>query len=110
MHRQREPEDRTLARLTPGLQPTAVQVRVLGRDRQPQPGSSRGASTGLVGAPEPVEDHRRLSRSQAYPMVAHAEGDRPAVTAHPYDDVSPLAVLDGVRDQVPYDPLDPSWI
>ena len=45
----------------PGLQPAAVQVGVLERDRQPEPGAAGGAGPGRVGAPEPVEDQRCLA-------------------------------------------------
>ena len=59
---------------SPCLQPAAVQVGVLERDRQPQTGAAAGAGPGRVGPPEPVEHHRRLPRLEADAVVA--DGDR----------------------------------
>src|SRR5271166_5679354 len=54
--RQGQPEHRALAGFAPGLQPAAVQPRVLERDGQAQAGTAAGAGPGRVGPPEPVED------------------------------------------------------
>ena len=79
--RQRQPELRAAARLAPGLQPAAVQPRVLQRDGQPQTGAAGGPGPGRVGPPEAVEDHGRLARPEPDAVVAHRDRDRAASPA-----------------------------
>ena len=105
-----EPEDGSLARNAPRLQPSAVQLGVLQRDGQPEPGPAGRAGAGRVGAPEAVEDELVLSRFQAYPVVAHRDRDRVAVGGHGDDDVVALPVLDRVDEQVAQDALDPAAV
>ena len=102
-----QPELRPVAGLAPDLQPAAVQVRVLQRDRQAEAGAAGGAGPRRVGAPEPVEHHARPRRA---PVRRRGRGPRSrprassAATVHV--DRPALAVLDGVGEQVAQHPLD----
>src|SRR4051794_20827201 len=73
--RQGEPEHRALAGLAVGLQPAAVQPRVLEGDGQTESGPPAGAGARRVGSPEPVEHQLRLAVAQADTPVLHRDGD-----------------------------------
>ena len=66
----------------PGLQPAVVELGVLGGDGQSQPAAARGAGPGRVGAPEAVEDARRLSRGHADSVIPYGHGHGGAVGGH----------------------------
>ena len=104
--RQRQPEQRTLTRDTPRLQPATMQPGVLTGDRQAEASAAGGACPRRVGPPEAVEHQGRLARLQADSVVANADSDRVAVRTHPDDDVGALAVLDRVDEQVAQDSFD----
>ncbi len=87
-----------------------MQLRILQRDGQAEPGAPGGAGPGRVGAPEAVEDELVLARLQAHPVVPHGDRDRVPVGGHGDDDVVALAVLDSVDEQVAQDALDPAAV
>ena len=108
--RQGEPELRATARGAPGLQPAAVQPGVLERDGQAEAGAAGGARPGRVGAPEPVEHHRRLARLEPDAVVADGQRGRLAVGGQPDGDAAAVGVVDRVGQQVAHDPLDPAYV
>ncbi len=77
---------------------------------RPEAGAAAGAGPGRVGAPEAVEDHRRLPRPEADAVVAHRDRGRVVVAGHQQADVAALGVVDGVGDEVAHDPLDPARV
>ena len=107
---QGEPELGALAGPPPGLQPAAVQVGVLERDRQPEAGAAARAGARRVGPPEPVEHHRRLPRAEPDAVVAHRDGGGLAVGVDEDLDVARLGVVDGVGDQVAHDALHAAYV
>ena len=105
---QGQPEHRALAALPPGLQPSAVQPRVLQRDGQAQTGAAGGAGPGRVGSPEPLEDPLFLARPQPHAVVSDRDGHRVAVHRGGDHHVLALAVLDRVGQDVAQDALHPA--
>src|SRR5262245_34188393 len=105
-----QPELRAGARLTPCLEPAAVQVRSLQGDGQPESGAAGGPSPRGIGSPEPVEYQRGLAWLEADAIVAHRNRHCLVVRRHPDHDVAAIAVLNGVDDEVAQNALDPSRI
>ena len=82
--RQRHAEVRTIAWLSPRLEPSAVQPHVLKGDGQPQPRAAGRPGTRWIGSPEPVEhqgapgadrdtDGPRNEQAPAYGVRSHGE-------------------------------------
>ena len=96
--------------LAPGLQPPAVQVGVLERDRQAQAGATAGAGASGIGAPEAVEHHRRLADREPDAVVADRDRGRLLVGGDGDHDLRALGVVDRVDDEVAHDPLHPAYV
>src|SRR5579875_1259757 len=67
--RQGEPEYRSLALLSPCLQPSAVQSCVLQGDREAESRAAAGTRPRGVRAPEPVEHELFLTGAEPYPVI-----------------------------------------
>ncbi len=87
-----------------------MQVRVLERDRQAQPGAARGAGARRVGPPEAIEDVLHLLLRHADAVVPHDDRDRAVVLRDGHLDRALLGVLDGVDHEVAQDALDPARV
>ncbi len=77
-----------------------MQPRVLQGDRQAQPRAAGGTRACRVGPPEAAEDPGGLARLEPDAVVAHRDGDRAPGGGEFDDDVTALAVLNGVDDEV----------
>src|SRR5215472_18601152 len=105
MPREREPEDRAAARLAPGLEPAAVQPGILQRDREPEPGPAGVPGSGRISTPEPVEHEMLLPRCEADAEVTDRHRHGIAISSSGDNDVAALAMLNGIAQEIPQDPL-----
>src|ERR1019366_8137181 len=105
--RQREREGAALAQVTLEREIPAEQTREVARDREPEPGAAEAPVRGAVGLAEGLEDRLVLLRRDPDPGVAHGELDAVADAANRERDLAGLGELEGVREQVLQDLLEP---
>ena len=82
-----------------------MQLGVLLGDGQTQTGASGTPLPRRIGAPEPVEHQVRLAVLQPHPVVDDRHRQRLLATAHRDLHRTPLAVVDGIGQQVAQDAL-----
>src|SRR5215207_7551109 len=87
-----------------------VQVHVLQRDGQPQPGAAEGPGPVHVGAVEALEDVGQVLGRDALALVGDGDDHVAGPPADPDPDVTLDGVLDGVLDQVREDTVEPAGV